>query len=103
VTTFHALFWDGPCAKKTRVINADPYAPETQTCGGATYVRGTAPNDLYPTYFVSTGKYAQGIAVAGEQDVFRAWSHLHTSLNKSVGRAAVKMSDARRRIRRAVR
>jgi hypothetical protein len=110
VADHYALFWDGPCAKTTRKLDVTDYLrlghyhlPDTLQCGGRTYVRGTPPADLDPTYFVAGGKFAPGVTVAGEADVFRAWSQLHKTLNSTVGRQRLRIANAGRRIRRAVR
>jgi hypothetical protein len=110
VADHYALFWDGPCAKTTRKLDVTKYLslghyhmPDTLQCGGKTYIRGTPPDDLDPTYFVAGGKFAPGTRIVGESDVFRAWSQLHKALNNTVGRQRVRVATAGRRIRRAVR
>jgi hypothetical protein len=105
-----ALFWDGPCAKTTRKIDPSDYLragqyhmPDTLTCGGKTYIRGTPPNDLDPTYFVAGGKYAPGVErIVGEHDLFVAWGRLQKALGPNTERAVARIRRARRRMRRAV-
>jgi hypothetical protein len=107
----NALYWDGPCAKQTFRLDPDKYVslghfhmPDTVTCGGKTYVRGTPADDTSPIYFVSGGKYAPlPNQIKGERDVFQAWSRLHRALNKTSGHQLGRIERARQRIRRAVR
>jgi hypothetical protein len=78
--------------------------PDSLTCKGATYVRGTPPDDLDPTYFVTGGKYAPTVPqIVGEHDLFVAWGRLNTALNAGTERAINRIRAARRRMRRAVR
>ena len=45
----------------------------------------------------------QGTVIAGQRDVFAAWSRIHTALNRTVPHKVNKIRQAGRRIRRAVR
>lgn len=106
-----ALFWDGPCAKTTRKIDPEKYLsfgkyhmPDSLQCGGKTYIRGTPPDDLDPTYFVAGGKFAPTVdQIIGERDMFVAWHRLSKALGPGTERAIARIRDARRRMRRAVR
>lgn len=107
----YALFWDGPCAKTTRRLNQDDYIhlgeyhyPDSLQCKGKTYLRGTAPNDSSPIYFVAGGKYEPTVnQIRGERDMFVAWSRLNKALGPGTERAINRIRAARRRMRRAVR
>lgn len=83
----------------------------TVVCGGATYVfRGSqapSPDVVFtgPLYYALSGGRLDRSQpqILGETDVFRAWARLHTALNSTVGQQRVRVANAGRRIRRAVR
>ncbi len=108
---FNVYFLDGPCAHKIQSREMGSKPDPTITCGGATYVYSPdatgppGPSDVgLTTYAVRGGKYdAKAPKIEGETDVFKAWSQLHYSINHVAGRQSKRVSDAGRRIRRAVR
>jgi hypothetical protein len=109
--TFRVYYLDGPCAHKiqSREMGDEPDAQIS--CGGATYVytpdrAGEAgPGSVGLTPYALKGGNLDRTApsIAGETDVFKAWSRLHVALNRGVGRQSRRIADSGRRIRRIVR
>jgi hypothetical protein len=101
--TATARFEDGPCKGTSRRITFDQQPPEFLNCGGSRYIISTVPAVSFIPYVVQGGTLDSGTAVrAADRDMLRAWTRLHTVLNRGVGRQVARVETARRRIRRAV-
>src|SRR5438067_3639261 len=97
-------FKDGPCAGVERPITYPVSPPETLTCKGTTYTVLAIPDPRFIVYVVAGGPLdKQGTVIAGQRDVFAAWSRIHTVLNRTVPHKVNRIRQAGRRIRRAVR
>jgi hypothetical protein len=107
---FTVVFLDGPCARTTKKIEMGAHPDPTLVCRGSTYVfrgsQGAQPGTatLGPLYYALSGGRLDRSQpqIEGETDVFRAWGRLHVALNRTVGQQSRRVSNAGRRIRRAV-
>jgi hypothetical protein len=98
-----ALFVDGPCRLRKRVLTFDQQPPGDIQCGGATYTYSANQGIEFLNYVVKGGQNDAGsTGIRGQRDVFNAWAQIHTALNKTAPHKVTKIRTAGRRIRRAV-
>jgi hypothetical protein len=109
-TTYHVLFYDGPCGGRTRAVTLTGNAPKTLRCGGREYRAKESPGPQLT--FVLVGGLNDTPAdqplhlpavLLKTHDVNHAWRRLMRSVSFGLHNYNRRVWQANARVRRVVR